>query len=882
MRPSVKNRLRAPILGGAFVLALIAGLAPFAVQGEDKTPYGVGERYLGHVSTDKPIYRAGETVYLRTVILHAFDRTPLKDGSGRAKLKIKNPRGSNVLEASFSYRDAAGGAKWQIPDGAAGGEYTAEVSFPNDGFPNVERKFDIRAYRTPRIKTQLEFLKKAYGPGDTVICALSTERAEGGAPADAKVTAVARIDGREVWRGQTSVDARGNCAVSFDLPDEIESGVGSLTLVIEDGGVVESASKTLPILLQQIPVTFCPEGGDLVAGLECGLYFEAVTPWGDPADIKGEIVDADGIAVADFATAHEGRGRVAFTPKPGTDYFAKITEPAGITKLNPLPKVASSGVSLRAGKPCYEPGEPLGFDVSATKGGAYKLVLFQRENEVAVRKVELDEGESLGVTLAPGDTIDGVLRATLMDADDEPLAERLVFRRPAQQVSIEIEATPQNAVPGDKVTLKVKTTHQNGEPVSAVVGLTVTDDAVLQMIEKRKQAPRLPVMAFFENEVDHLEDAHVYLSDDPVAETGVDLLLGTQGWRRFAYVNPAEFMKEHGDKGKRVIAYRKEIIPHRNRVGLGGAAGGAPRGGPRAAAAPEAEADDADGGAPVEDASEGAQGADDEQNAAEEVEEVEALPKVADRAMRRDEAREAPRVPMVRIREYAHQLREGRRPGDRSDFTETLYWNAGLKTDDKGEAEVSFYLSDSVTSFRVMADAYTQKGELGQADALITSRQPFYIEPKLPLEVTAGDRVLIPVNLINATDGGMKVVLDARSGKAISLPENFNGELELQADERGRLLLPVTVGRANGKVSLTLAGKAGPFSDRVTREIAVRPMGFPISYSVGGMLDSPRAFTVAIPEDVHVSTITTSAKVYPTPAANMMAAVERLIREPYG
>lgn len=40
----------------------------------------------------------------------------------------------------------------------------------------------------------------------------------------------------------------------------------------------------------------------------------------------------------------------------------------------------------------------------------------------------------------------------------------------------------------------------------------VTDESVIGMIEKRKQPPRLPAMVLLETEVDHLEDADVYLS----------------------------------------------------------------------------------------------------------------------------------------------------------------------------------------------------------------------------------------------------------------------------------------------------------------------------------------------------------------------------------
>ena len=83
----------------------------------------------------------------------------------------------------------------------------------------------------------------------------------------------------------------------------------------------------------------------------------------------------------------------------------------------------------------------------------------------------------------------------------------------------------------------------------------MTNDSVLEMIDKREQTPRLPLMVLLEGEVKELADAQVYL--DPANErapAAVDLLLGTQGWRRFAFVAPAKFAAAGGDTARRVLA----------------------------------------------------------------------------------------------------------------------------------------------------------------------------------------------------------------------------------------------------------------------------------------------------------------------------------------
>jgi uncharacterized protein YfaS (alpha-2-macroglobulin family) len=279
---------------------------------------GGSERYLTHLSTDKPMYRKGEKVYLRGVLLHQGSRKPLPSNEqANAYVEIKGPKGDTVAGGWAKSEDSVLGFSWTIPESTAGGQYIARVTYPGDGYTPTERKFDVRAYRVPRLKSQIKFLRDGYGPGDEVAATLHTERAEGGIPAGAKVTVVARVDGTESYRGTATVDAKGNCVAKFSLPDEIARGEGTLAMIIEDGGVLETASKTIPILLQTVDLRMYPEGGDLVAGVPNRVYVEAFTPAKKPADLAGVIVDSTGKEVAQYRSEHEGRGRFSFQPESG-------------------------------------------------------------------------------------------------------------------------------------------------------------------------------------------------------------------------------------------------------------------------------------------------------------------------------------------------------------------------------------------------------------------------------------------------------------------------------------------------------------------------------------------------------------------------------------
>ena len=135
---------------------------------------GGADRYLIHLSTDKPLYRPGETMFVRGVVLHHGTRKPLpKDNQIKATFVVSGPRGNSVASGWTHSQDSVLGFQWQVPEHQAGGEYTIKVTCPSLGYPPGERKFDIRSYRAPRLKSQIKFLRDGYGPGDEVAATLS-------------------------------------------------------------------------------------------------------------------------------------------------------------------------------------------------------------------------------------------------------------------------------------------------------------------------------------------------------------------------------------------------------------------------------------------------------------------------------------------------------------------------------------------------------------------------------------------------------------------------------------------------------------------------------------------------------------------------------------
>jgi len=243
---------------------------------------------------------------------------------------------------------------------------------------------------------------------------------------------------------------------------------------------------------------------------------------------------------------------------------------------------------------------------------------------------------------------------------------------------------------------------------------------------------------------------------------------------------------------------------------------------------------------------------------------------------------ERPRIPSMFVREYAHQVRQNRKANDRVDFTETLYWNAGIRTSARdGKVKIKFGLSDSVTTFRVMSDAYGRNGALGSNDYVINSVEPFYIEPKMPLQVTVGDIIELPVVLVNASQDEIDSVDLLVRGEGLDIQQV--DAVSLAPGDRVRKIVRITPDRP-GVFSLKLSAAAGVYTDTVTRKLTVKASGFPVEINYGGLISSETEFNqkIIIPQKVEPGSLNAQVKVYPSPLASMEEALNALLREPYG
>ena len=124
---------------------------------------------------------------------------------------------------------------------------------------------------------------------------------------------------------------------------------------------------------------------------------------------------------------------------------------------------------------------------------------------------------------------------------------------------------------------------------------------------------------------------------------------------------------------------------------------------------------------------------------------------------------------LLPLREYTHQHTPSE-AGLRSDFAETLLWRPLLVADRrKGAPKSHLTCPTPLPRTACMPMLTIAQGSIGTGNGEIISRIPFSLEPKLPLEVNAGDRIELPVAVNNDSPDELHVSLSMKASDLVHL-----------------------------------------------------------------------------------------------------------------
>ncbi len=448
---------------------------------------GVQEKVFVH--TDKPDYLAGEIIWFKIYCVDASTHTPL-DLSKVCYVDVLDKDDRFVLQGKIGMKEGEGKGSFYLPLTLNSGNYK------------------LRAYTN---------WMKNFGPGYffeqpvTIINTLKELPAQG-PPADSAGT-VAGATGASGSTGAPTGSANGGTIVFF------------------------------------------PEGGNLVQDIPSVIALRATDGEGKGIGCQGIVFNENKDSIGSFASLRFGIGRFSFTPGAGHRYKAMIRLADGDSIVKELPVAYDKGYSLhvsgvgdaggvRRGDPggAGDPGAvargngQIKITVRARGAVSPGVTLFGRSGQsfrLALRgKLAQDSAEFT----IPRDSLgEGITQLTLFNGEYQPVCERLVFRRPADRMSIDVIPDKSQYGARRKINLALSASDPQTKGGVAPSSLSLS----VYRLDSLSTLPEMDMMNYLWMSSDlkgRIDSADYYFTArGPEADQALDNLMLTHGWRRFRW-----------------------------------------------------------------------------------------------------------------------------------------------------------------------------------------------------------------------------------------------------------------------------------------------------------------------------------------------------------
>ena len=314
----------------------------------------------------------------------------------------------------------------------------------------------------------------------------------------------------------------------FDTPEK-EGDYSQLTMKHQEKMTDRIRPKTKRE--DRLNVDFYPEGGYIVCGLPCRVAYKVIGREGENLAAQCQLL-VDGKPSVESKTVHDGMGSFRFLPQAGVKYKLRVKTEASERTFD-LPEIQPQGIMLSMENTAGDSvriaiaatdslqNRPLG--ISITSRG--KLLYFNVYDRLPLRPTRLP---ALPQTMFSA----GVNQVTLFDADGRIHAERLFFVHDTTVTGkplVDCRLDKEEYAPFSPITLTLQSRVGN-QPIS----LSVRDKGAEIETHYRDNLQSYLLLSSDLKGYIHRPD-YYFEAEDSAHNAALDLLMLTQGWRRYEW-----------------------------------------------------------------------------------------------------------------------------------------------------------------------------------------------------------------------------------------------------------------------------------------------------------------------------------------------------------
>lgn len=471
-----------------------------------------------YVMTDKPYYSAGERIWIRGWVVDAVSHTG-QTPTNYLYVDLIDA-GDNLVQRIKIKRDSTGFSNAiDLPSDIKAGSYSLvaftqwQTNWSEDFF--FRRRIEIGNSIDDVVSHEVSYVLGE----DSTATALVRFYGFDGPYAGYRVQCTEKREDKRDRNFTLRTDSYGQVRVEYT---PIEGAVGEIDMLLEVPNRNFKTTVLLPDVNNSIYVDFMPEGGDLIAGTTQRVAFKAIGADGYGRDVVGVVRDASGAEVCPFVAQHRGMGVFEFAPKAGTIYYAEV-EHNGRKLHYAMPAVKNVGCALRA----EHEGDKWECEVlSSSEFDHSTLGALVHSRGALVYMVNDVTGR---FSIPENVLLEGISQVAIYDRMTGTIySERLLFRHPSEQFVVQTETDRPVTRKRQKVTLDIKVANTSGITIKGDYAAAVTDR---RMVRRNGTDENVVTSLLLTSDLGGFVEAPAdYFG---VAREHTDLLMMTQGWRRF-------------------------------------------------------------------------------------------------------------------------------------------------------------------------------------------------------------------------------------------------------------------------------------------------------------------------------------------------------------
>lgn len=355
---------------------------------------------------------------------------------------------------------------------------------------------------------------------------------------------------------KTKTDESGKINIIYNLRKNVDPNNLILnTLLKKSNTNIITQNFKVQNQLENLSLQFFPEGGNLISGIRSKIAFKATGNNGLGIDIDGYVIENEGLSkVAELKVDHAGMGLFSLTPQYGKSYTAVIATKNGSEKRYALPKAITNGYVLTLNH-LDSNYIVMRIECSPSLINNNPITIVTQSNGITGIVTKLIMNKGILTSKVPKNLFpNGINQFTLFTSEAIPVAERLIFIKQKDKFSVTITSSKKQYSKHEKVNLifDIKDEQFNGLVGSYSISVVNKDKVNLEEEEETTINSNLLLTSDLKGNIEKPNYYFTHVNEQK--NRSLDLLMLTQGWRRFGW--------------ETIQRYEKNLLTHKKDRGL--------------------------------------------------------------------------------------------------------------------------------------------------------------------------------------------------------------------------------------------------------------------------------------------------------------------------